>query len=130
MISELLNSSLAKVNTSCSSIIATLALRSLVSLCRTEVVDLKSVWDLLAPKLNQDRRDSVVSEMCNLLGLAAELKIDTEEYDKFIQQAIKTLFRVSLTNHSTEVRCLALRLEESIDRLNRKLKSPFFCTDL
>ena len=77
VISELLNLSLGKVNTASSPIIATLALRSLVSLCRAEVVDLKSVWELLSPKLNQDRRDPVVIEMCNLLGLAAELNIDS-----------------------------------------------------
>lgn len=79
-------------------------------MCRAEVVDLKSVWDLLAPKLNQDHRGSVVSEMCNLLGLTAELRIDNEEYDEFIHQAITTLFRVSLTSaHVSEVRCLALK---------------------
>lgn len=93
-----------------SATIAALSLRSLVSLCRAEVVDLKSVWDLLAPKLNQDHRASVVSEMCNLLGLTAELRIDNEEYDEFISQAISTLFRVSITTNETEVSCLALRL--------------------
>lgn len=110
VISDLLNSSLNKLQSSSSATVATLSLRSLVSLCRAEVVDLKSVWDLLAPKLNQDNRSSVVSETCNLLGLTAELRIDNEEYDEFIHQAIATLFRVSITTaHSSEVRCLALR---------------------
>jgi hypothetical protein len=47
--------------------------------------------------------------MCNLLGLTAELRIDNEEYDEFIHQAISTLFRVSLSTNVTEVHSLALR---------------------
>lgn len=114
VISDLLNSSLGKLSTNSSATIATLSLKSLVSLCRAEVVDLKSVWDLLAPKLNQDNRASVVSEMCNLLGLTAELRIDNEEYDEFISQAIVTLFRVSFTMNEPEVSCLALRFVEPL----------------
>uniref|UniRef100_A0A0P5JGL1 RE24967p n=1 Tax=Daphnia magna TaxID=35525 RepID=A0A0P5JGL1_9CRUS len=117
IISDLLNSSLGKISTVSSATIATLSLRSLVSLCRAEVVDLKSVWDLLAPKLNQDNRTSVVSEVCHLLGLTAELRIDNEEYDEFIHQAITTLFRISTTASSPEARCIALR---SLSRFPKK----------
>ncbi len=95
MISDLLNSSLGKTNPN-SATIATLALSSLVSLCKAEVVDLKSVWDLLAPKLLQDTRPSVVTEMCRLLALAPQFNIDNEEYDSFVHQSIAVLFRVSL----------------------------------
>lgn len=59
-ISGLLNSSLVQAGPN-SGTIAALALNSLVSLCKAEVVDLKSVWDILAPKLNQDHRPLVVT---------------------------------------------------------------------
>lgn len=84
-----------------SATIASLALSSLVSLCRTEVVDLKSVWDLLWGKLNQDHRAPVVIEMCNLLALAPQLRVDTEEYQSFLDTAITTLFQISLSTTSS-----------------------------
>ena len=34
--------------------------------------------------------------ICNLLSLTPLLRIDTEEYDLFLHQAISTLFRISL----------------------------------
>lgn len=108
MISNLLNSSLAKSSPNSASV-ATLALSSLVSLCRAEVVDLKSVWDLLAPKLNQDNRNSVVLEMCNLLALAPQLIVDNEDYDVFLRQTIAILFRVSFSSADSTVVCAALK---------------------
>lgn len=108
VISDLLNSSLGKLDSLNSATIATLSLRSLVSLCRAEVVDLKSVWNILAPKLNQDHRPTVVSEMCNLLALVAEIRVDNEEYDELTHQAIKTLFRVAMTS-APEVGILAIK---------------------
>ena len=113
VISNLVNSSLAKSSPNSASI-ATLALGSLVSLCRAEVVDLKSVWDLLAPKLNQDHRSSVVLEMCNLLALAPQLIVDNEDYDIFLRQTIAILFRISLSVADSTVVCAALRFVQII----------------
>jgi len=55
-ISQLLNGSLGRLDDDDSATVASLALDGLIALCRAEVVDLRSVWDLLAPKLNQDPR--------------------------------------------------------------------------
>ena len=65
-ISELLNSSLGHNDNMNTSTIATMALKSLVTLCRAEVVDLKSVWDILAPKLTRDHRRAVVIGLSRL----------------------------------------------------------------
>ena len=109
-ISELLNSSLGHNDNMNTSTIATMALKSLVTLCRAEVVDLKSVWDILAPKLTRDHRRAVVTGLCNLLALTPQLRVDCEEYELFIQQAISTLFQVSVkSDQSPEVATLALR---------------------
>lgn len=130
VVSELLNISLCSSNPNHTAV-ARLALGSLISLCRTEIVDLKSVWDLLSPKLLLENRAHVIIEMCRLLALIPSLKVDSEQYAEFTHQAISILFRISITTAETAVANAALKYNSFIILISSYLfDSNFFLRSL
>lgn len=108
VVSELLNISLCTSNPNYTTV-ARLSLGALISLCRTEIVDLKSVWDLLSPKLLQENRAFLIIETCRLLALVPSVRDDSEEYKEFIHQTISILFRISTTTSDSQVANAALK---------------------
>lgn len=69
-----------------------LVLQGLHELCRAEVVDIRSTWNALSPKLSCDSRPLVVKALTELFSLIPVLAVKTEEYEKFKVQVVSILW--------------------------------------
>ncbi|KAK1174956.1 focadhesin [Acipenser oxyrinchus oxyrinchus] len=69
-----------------------LVLQGLHELCRAEVVDIRSTWNALSPKLSCDSRPLVVKALTELFSLIPVLAVKTEEYEKFKVQVVGILW--------------------------------------
>ncbi|MBN3306161.1 FOCAD protein, partial [Amia calva] len=58
-----------------------LVLQGLHELCRAEVVDIRSTWNAISPKLSCDSRPLVVRALTELFALVPALSVKTEEYE-------------------------------------------------
>ncbi|XP_051570142.1 focadhesin-like isoform X1 [Myxocyprinus asiaticus] len=74
-----------------------LALQGLLELCRAEVVDIRSTWKALSPKLCCDTRPLVLNVTAELLALIPALNVKTEEYEKFRNEAVNVLWGYALS---------------------------------
>uniref|UniRef100_A0A8C4SN13 Focadhesin n=1 Tax=Erpetoichthys calabaricus TaxID=27687 RepID=A0A8C4SN13_ERPCA len=79
---------------------AALALDGLCQLCRTEVVDIRSTWNALSPKLSCDSRPLVIKALADLFALVPSLDVKTEEYEKFKAQVVTILWSYSQNKDS------------------------------
>ncbi|XP_054719746.1 focadhesin-like [Uloborus diversus] len=73
--------------------VACLALDGVIALCRSEIIDLRSTWKALSPRLNKDKRSLVSCRMYKLLELIPELKVKSFEYDKFMSEIVSNIWR-------------------------------------
>ncbi|KAM4708209.1 focadhesin [Discoglossus pictus] len=69
-----------------------LVLQGLHALCQAEVVDIRSTWSALSPKLSCDTRPLVLKALHELFALVPSLTVSTEEYEKFKAQIISILW--------------------------------------
>ncbi|GFT46204.1 focadhesin [Nephila pilipes] len=66
--------------------VACLALDGVISLCKSEITELRSTWKMLGLKLSRDKRTLVTCRMYKLLTLVPELEVKSCEYDKFMNE--------------------------------------------
>ncbi|KAJ8382321.1 hypothetical protein SKAU_G00030990 [Synaphobranchus kaupii] len=85
-----------------------LALQGLQELCRAEVVDIRSTWGALSPRLSCDSRPLVIAAVCELLALVPQLTVKTEEYEKFKEQVVSVLWSYALSK-VPEVACCGFK---------------------
>ncbi|XP_067839406.1 focadhesin [Heptranchias perlo] len=71
---------------------AVLALQGLHALCQAEVVDIRSTWYALSPKLSCDTRPLVVKVLTEVFALVPSLNIKSTDYEKFRAQVISILW--------------------------------------
>uniref|UniRef100_A0A4W3IGH5 Focadhesin n=1 Tax=Callorhinchus milii TaxID=7868 RepID=A0A4W3IGH5_CALMI len=71
---------------------AVLVLQGLHALCQTEVVDIRSTWYALSPKLCCDTRPLVVKALTELFALVPALNVKSVEYEVGKAEAGKVLF--------------------------------------
>ncbi|XP_069486861.1 focadhesin [Ambystoma mexicanum] len=62
---------------------AVLVLQGLHALCQAEVVDIRSTWNALSPKLSCDSRPLILKTLHDLFALVPTLTVNTAEYEKF-----------------------------------------------
>ncbi|XP_069818133.1 focadhesin [Dendropsophus ebraccatus] len=71
---------------------AALVLQGLHALCHAEVVDIRSTWNALSPKLGCDRRPLVLKALNELFFLVPSLAVKTEDYEKFKAEVLSILW--------------------------------------
>nr|XP_015200548.1 PREDICTED: focadhesin [Lepisosteus oculatus] len=84
---------------------AAFVLQGLLELCRAEVVDIRSTWNALSPKLNCDSRPIVVKALTELFALVPVLSVKTEEYEKFKDQVVIILWSYTLNKDPLIASC-------------------------
>ncbi|CAJ0965408.1 unnamed protein product [Ranitomeya imitator] len=62
---------------------AALVLQGLHALCQAEVLDIRSTWKALSPKLESDKRPLVLKALHEFFSLVPSLVVKTEDYEKF-----------------------------------------------
>ncbi|XP_072039048.1 focadhesin-like [Amphiura filiformis] len=94
--------SISKILKDCSrdseATIAALALEALMALCEAEVVDIRTTWEVLSPKLSKDNRPLVLQSLCKLFSLVPSLAVETEEYEDFRCDIVESLWNYSKSN--------------------------------
>ncbi|KAG2466444.1 FOCAD protein, partial [Polypterus senegalus] len=75
---------------------AALALDGLCQLCQTEVVDIRSTWNALSPKLSCDSRPLVIKALTDLFALVPSLDVKTEEYELIFTRVVHFIFICSV----------------------------------
>ncbi|RXG70024.1 Focadhesin [Armadillidium vulgare] len=70
----------------------TIALDGIYELCSAVVIDLRTTWKVIGPKLVKDKRPEVIVKLCKLLSLAPKLTVRSKEYEDFIQSAANILW--------------------------------------
>ncbi|MBN3321520.1 FOCAD protein, partial [Atractosteus spatula] len=84
---------------------AAFVLQGLLELCRAEVVDIRSTWNALSPKLNCDSRPIVVKALTELFALVPVLSVKTEEFEKFKDQVVIILWSYTLNKDPLIASC-------------------------
>ncbi|XP_018420967.1 PREDICTED: focadhesin [Nanorana parkeri] len=69
-----------------------LVLQGLQALCQAEVVDIRSTWNALSPKLACEKRPHVLKVLHELFALVPSLTVNTEDYEKFKAEVISILW--------------------------------------
>ncbi|XP_042899140.1 focadhesin isoform X1 [Parasteatoda tepidariorum] len=80
-------------NDDTSSPAACLALDGVINLCKTEIIDLRSTWKLLGPRLSKDKRIPVICKMFELLSLIPELQVSSPEFDTFMKDIVSKIWK-------------------------------------
>ncbi|XP_061106929.1 focadhesin [Conger conger] len=101
-----------------------LALQGLQELCRAEVVDIRSTWDALSPRLSCDSRPLVIAAVCELLALVPQLAVKTEDYEKFKEQVVSILWSYALSKDPEVARCGFKALSEFPESVHTILHLP------
>ncbi|XP_073522237.1 focadhesin [Phyllobates terribilis] len=71
---------------------AALVLQGLHALCQAEVVDIRSTWKALSPKLESDKRPLVLKVLHEFFSLVPALVVKTEDYEKFTVDILSILW--------------------------------------
>lgn len=71
---------------------AVLALQGLHALCQAEVVDIRSTWNALCPKLSCDSRPLLLKALHEFFALVPALEVKSTEYEKFRVQIVSLLW--------------------------------------
>ncbi|XP_064410837.1 focadhesin isoform X2 [Latimeria chalumnae] len=71
---------------------AVLVLQGLHALCQAEVVDIRSTWNALSPKLSCDMRPLTVKALTEFFALVPSLTVKTPEYEKFKVHVVSILW--------------------------------------
>uniref|UniRef100_A0A0P4VWJ2 Uncharacterized protein n=1 Tax=Scylla olivacea TaxID=85551 RepID=A0A0P4VWJ2_SCYOL len=69
-----------------------IALDGIHHLCASQVIDLRTTWRVIAPKLVRDKRPGITEKLCALLALIPALKVESAEYQKFTSDCITILW--------------------------------------
>ncbi|XP_043218348.1 focadhesin-like [Amphibalanus amphitrite] len=70
-----------------------LALTGISALCQAEVLDVRTTWRILAPKLRQERRTPVLARYMDFLALVPQLHVPSEEYEAFTLEVSTVLWQ-------------------------------------
>ncbi len=85
------------------SAICVFALQGIVALCRHQVIDLKTTYEVLKSKLwDEERRENVLTAFVELLALAPSFSLRSEQYDQFRKDLLKSLWRKLSTMESEQ----------------------------
>ncbi|KAL1501784.1 hypothetical protein ABEB36_007048 [Hypothenemus hampei] len=84
-----------------------LALEGIKFLCRSEVIDLVTTWETLAPKFKLEQRRTVVKSLCNLIAEIPTLE-ETEAYDKLNEEVTEFLWSRAIDTMDCDVADCAL----------------------
>ncbi|KAI1888309.1 hypothetical protein AGOR_G00183690, partial [Albula goreensis] len=101
-----------------------LALQGLQELCRAEVVDIRSTWDALSPRLSCDPRPLVITAVSELLALVPQLAVKSEEYEKFKEQVVSILWSYALNKDPEVARSGFKALSEFPEAVHNILHLP------
>ncbi|KAK3602758.1 hypothetical protein CHS0354_027755 [Potamilus streckersoni] len=71
---------------------AALALEGLCCLCETEVIELRSAWQVLKGKLISDCRPVVVEKICEFFSLVPALEVKSLEFEVFLYEVVQSLW--------------------------------------
>lgn len=71
---------------------AVLVLQGLHALCQAEVVDIRSTWNALSPKLSCDSRPLILKALHELFALVPSLSVNAAEYEKFKVHIVSLLW--------------------------------------
>lgn len=82
---------------------ALIALDGIYALCSNQVIDLRTTWRVIAPKLVRDNRPEITVKLCNLLGLVPTLHVESSEYEKFTENSLIILWNWVSHHHSLDV---------------------------
>ncbi|XP_045617466.1 focadhesin-like [Procambarus clarkii] len=80
-----------------------IALDGIYDLCANQIIDLRTTWRVIAPKLVRDKRPGVTEKLCTLLGLVPVLHVASTEYDKFTTDALTILWNWVASHRSLPV---------------------------
>ncbi|XP_076354475.1 focadhesin isoform X2 [Tachypleus tridentatus] len=84
--------------------IAALALQGITALCTAEVIDLRTTWRVLAPRLTKDKRPIVTKNLFAFLSLVPQVGVPTVDYEKFMSDIVSLLWRhISLENNPVTI---------------------------
>lgn len=72
---------------------AALALDGVHSLCQSEVIDIRSTWKVLAPRLCKDKRTLISSRTYKLISLIPVLRVQSFEFDRFMNDIVSYLWK-------------------------------------
>lgn len=78
-------------------------------LCANQVIDLRTTWRVVAPKLVRDKRPGVTEKLCALLALIPTLKVESTEYEKFTSDCLIILWNWAASHRSLP--CFSLSVE-------------------
>lgn len=80
-----------------------IALDGIYHLCANQVIDLRTTWRVVAPKLVRDKRPGVTEKLCALLALIPTLKVESVEYEKFTSDCLIILWNWAASHRSLSV---------------------------
>ncbi|KAK8725871.1 hypothetical protein OTU49_010529 [Cherax quadricarinatus] len=80
-----------------------IALDGIYDLCANQIIDLRTTWRVIAPKLVRDKRPGVTEKLCALLGLVPVLHVASVEYEKFTSDAVTILWNWIASHRSLSV---------------------------
>ncbi|KAK3868404.1 hypothetical protein Pcinc_026207 [Petrolisthes cinctipes] len=99
-----------------------MALDGIYHLCSNQIIDLRTTWRVVAPKLARDKRRGVTEKLCLLLSLVPELKVTSVEYDKFTADCITILWNWATSTRPLSVIKATYKALEKFPYENYKLK--------
>lgn len=73
--------------------VACLALDGVISLCKSEITELRSTWKMLGLKLSKDKRPLITCRMYKLLALVPELEVKSCEYNEFMNEIATNIWK-------------------------------------
>ncbi|CAL4104921.1 unnamed protein product [Meganyctiphanes norvegica] len=65
----------------------------------SSVIDLRTTWRVIAPKLVRDKRREVTVKLCKLLSLVPELQVSSPEYESFRKDSLSILWSWATSSH-------------------------------
>lgn len=76
-----------------------IALDGIYHLCENQVIDLRTTWRVIAPKLVRDKRREVTVKLCKLLSLVPDLHVSSPEYESFRKDSLSILWSWATSTH-------------------------------
>ncbi|XP_068209596.1 focadhesin [Palaemon carinicauda] len=99
-----------------------IALDGIYELCSNKIIDLRTTWRVIAPKLVRDKRPEVTAKLCQLLSLVPDLHVASTEYEKFTEDTLIILWNWATNRRSLIVVEAAFKALEKFNYENFALK--------
>ncbi|XP_017775487.1 PREDICTED: uncharacterized protein LOC108561883 [Nicrophorus vespilloides] len=80
-----------------------LAFEGLKYLCRYDIVDVASAWYNLAPRFENETSTRILISICDLITEVSNLYVESQKYDKLVNDVVKKLWDFTLTTSSADV---------------------------